>query len=101
MPGAEKKTILVAEDNRDVRFLLSDYLRRAGHEVLEAEDGAQAVDLSRQRRPDLIVMDLQMPGVDGIDATRRIREREEMRDVPVIALSAFGEWGMDLFLHIE
>ncbi len=80
-------TILVAEDNPDNTFLLRELLTNKGYRFLHAADGRQAVELARQEEPDLIIMDIQMPELDGMEATRAIR-RAGLREVPVIALTA-------------
>ena len=82
-----KKRILIVEDFEDSRFSLSKLLQIEGYEVIEATNGAQAVDLAEAVRPDLILMDLSLPVVDGLSATRSIRENPSLTEVPVIALS--------------
>ena len=82
------KRVLVVEDFEDSRFSLSKLLEIEGYEVLEAGDGAQAVELALDERPDLILMDLSLPIIDGLSATRQIRENEAMKSVPIIALTA-------------
>ena len=82
------KRVLVVEDFEDSRFSLSKLLEIEGYEVLEASDGAQAVELALDERPDLILMDLSLPVIDGLSATRQIRENEAMKSVPIIALTA-------------
>jgi CheY-like chemotaxis protein len=82
--------ILIAEDN-DANLALTDYLlKAAGHETLAATDGAQAVQMARQSRPDLIICDLQMPALDGYAVLAQIRDDPALRDVPVIALTAYS-----------
>ena len=63
-------------------------LEMAGHNVIEATDGEQAVEVALREHPDLILMDLSLPKLDGLAATRRIRESEDLRDVPIVAVSA-------------
>ena len=82
------KRVLLVEDFEDSRFSLSKLLEIEGYEVLEAVDGAQAINLALSAKPDLILMDLSLPIVDGLSATKRIREHESMTRVPIIALSA-------------
>ncbi|HKP84713.1 MAG TPA: response regulator [Blastocatellia bacterium] len=82
------KRVLLVEDFEDSRFSLSKLLEIEGYEVLEAGDGAQAVELALDRKPDLILMDLSLPVIDGLSATRQIRENEAMKSVPIIALTA-------------
>jgi two-component system cell cycle response regulator DivK len=80
--------ILYVEDNEDNVYMLTRRLERAGFEVVVASDGEQGVALARAERPDLILMDLSLPVVDGWEATRRLKSSEETRAIPVIALSA-------------
>jgi CheY-like chemotaxis protein len=87
------KRVLLVEDFEDSRFSLSKLLEIEGYEVLEAVDGAEAVDLALSAKPDLILMDLSLPVVDGLSATKKIREHESLSldpgtQVPIIALSA-------------
>ncbi|MFP5261657.1 MAG: response regulator [Blastocatellia bacterium] len=82
------KRVLLVEDFEDSRFSLSKLLEIEGYEVLEAGDGAQAVDIAINSKPDLILMDLSLPVIDGLSATKRIRENAAMNSVPIIALSA-------------
>jgi two-component system phosphate regulon response regulator PhoB len=81
-------TILVIEDERDILDIVAYNLGRAGFEVLTAEDGLAGLDLARQRRPDLIVLDLMLPGLDGKDVCRRIRQGEDTREIPILMLTA-------------
>jgi CheY-like chemotaxis protein len=82
------KRVLLVEDFEDSRFSLSKLLEIEGYEVLEAGDGAQAVDMAINSKPDLILMDLSLPIIDGLSATKQIRENAAMNSVPIIALSA-------------
>lgn len=80
--------ILLVEDNELNRDMLSRRLERRGHVVLLALDGQQALDLARAERPDIILMDLSLPVVDGWEATRRLKADAALRAIPVIALTA-------------
>ena len=80
--------ILVADDDEDILMLVAFRLRRAGHEVITAADGDQALELLRHHSPDLLILDVRMPKVTGIDVVRALRESEPTRRVPVILLSA-------------
>ena len=81
------KRILLVEDSEDSRFSLSKLLQLEGYLVLEAADGAQAIQIATRDQPDLILMDLSLPVVDGLTATRTIREAPELAGTPIIALS--------------
>src|SRR6266852_5375852 len=84
------RTILVVDDFDDTRLLLRTWLERKGFRVIEAENGNQAVAEAEFGCPDLIIMDVEMPGMDGFAATRKIRELKELKGVPVLAVSAYG-----------
>jgi DNA-binding response OmpR family regulator len=83
-----KQTILVVDDEATIREVVSRYLEREGFAVQEAADGYEALDLIRQKPPDLIVLDLMLPGIDGLSLTQHIRED---RHIPIIMLTAKGE----------
>ena len=84
------RTILVVDDFDDTRLLLRTWLQRRGFRVIEAEDGIAAVHMAATESPDLIIMDMEMPLLDGLSATRRIRETDGLREVPIVAVSAYG-----------
>jgi len=81
-------TIMVVEDFEDNRFMMRRLLEMSGYHVLEAVNGEEAVELARRERPHLILMDLSLPLLDGLAATRRIRQEASLRDVPIVAVSA-------------
>lgn len=81
-------TVLVVDDYEDIRQLLRFMLETCGYLVLEAENGQTALDLACERCPDLILMDVDMPVLDGLSATRRLRETEGVRHIPVIIITA-------------
>ena len=81
-------TIMVVEDYDDTRIMIKGFLETRGYRLLEAVNGQEAVDLALREHPDLILMDLKMPVLNGIAATRLIREHEELRDVPIVVVSA-------------
>jgi CheY-like chemotaxis protein len=85
------RTVLLVEDYDETRYLMRMALEQHGYRVLEAEDGQRAVELALQERPDIILMDLTLPLLDGIQATARIREDAGMRDVPIVAVTAHLE----------
>jgi len=80
--------LLLVEDNEDNRTIYSTVLRYLGYEVIEAVDGLQAVALARSEHPDLILMDISIPGMDGWEATRVLRQDPATREIPIIALTA-------------
>ena len=83
-------TILLVEDFDDTRLMMKLWLMKQGYHVVEAENGEDAVTLAEQLHPDLIIMDMMMPGLNGLDATRRIREYQSLRKTPIVAVSAYG-----------
>ena len=85
--------ILYVEDNEDNIYVIKNRLGRAGFTVLIATDGEQGVNMAAAERPDLILMDLRLPVLDGWEATRRIKAQPETRDIPIIALTAHAMTG--------
>jgi len=81
-------TVLVVEDTEDNRQMLRRLLELSGFKVVEALNGREAVEIARQARPQIILMDLSLPFVDGLAATRQIRSIPEMRSIPIVAVSA-------------
>ena len=90
------KRILVIEDHEDNRRILRDLLTSAGYESLEAVTGEEGVALAETQRPDLILMDIQLPGLDGYEATRRIKANPALRHIPVIAVTSYALSGDDV-----
>jgi CheY-like chemotaxis protein len=86
--GREKKLFLVVEDFEDSRFMMRRLLEMAGYRVVEASDGEQAVEMAVQSRPQLILMDLSLPKLDGLAATRQIRQKRGFKQIPIVAVSA-------------
>ena len=86
--GNQPQTVMVVEDFEDNRFMMRRLLEMSGYRVLEAINGEEAVEVARRERPSLILMDLSLPLLDGLAATRRIRQVEELRQVPIVAVSA-------------
>src|SRR6478672_12349938 len=87
-PMTQSYRILVAEDEADIRFMTCFTLRYGGFEVIEASDGAQALELAQQMVPDLILLDVKMPRLDGIEACRQIKALPALRHIPVVFVSA-------------
>lgn len=103
-----KKRILYIEDNRNNMLLIRRILQAEGHELLEARDAERGWDLIVQERPDIILVDLSLPGIDGLELTRIVRADPELGGIPIVALTAHGdteikkiarEAGCDEFLH--
>ena len=88
MDGFPRLKVLTVDDNRTNLQILQVFLKKLGHEAITAEDGAQAVAKYAEHQPDLILMDIMMPVMDGLEATRRIRAMPSERWVPIIFLSA-------------
>jgi putative two-component system response regulator len=86
----EKATILVVEDNALNMKLVRSLLQLVGHQVLEAEDAEQGIRLASLHRPDLILMDIQLPGMDGLEATRILKRNKELNKIPVVALTSYA-----------
>ena|SRR5262249_48369649 len=84
------KCILVVEDQADNRRILRDMLGNAGYELVEAESGEEALTAVETRRPDLILMDIQLPVMDGYEATRRIKSNPGMKEIPIIAVTSYA-----------
>ena len=89
----EAKRILIVEDNELNMKLFHDLIEACGHETLETRDGIEALKLARQHRPDLILMDIQLPEVSGLEVTRWLKEDDDLRSIPVIAVTAFAMKG--------
>ena len=90
MPAPSRSTILVVDDYMDNRVLLCAWLRAKGFRVVEAQDGKEGVLQANRAQPDLILMDLAMPELDGVEATRQIRQRHSLANTPIFAVSAFA-----------
>ncbi len=87
------KTVLVVEDNDGNMRLLHDVLEADGYNVLQAKDGMEGWRLAREHRPDLIIMDIQLPGLSGLEVTKRLKDDEILKSIPVIAVTAFAREG--------
>ena len=84
------KKILVVEDTEDNRQILRDLLGMAGYEMIEANDGAEGVAKAAEHKPDLILMDIQMPVMDGYEATRRIKANPALKSIPIVAVTSYA-----------
>ena len=88
-----KKTVLIVEDNDLNMKLFSDLLEAHGYATLKTGNGVEAIEIARANRPDLIIMDIQLPQVSGLDVTRWLKEDDDLRAIPVIAVTAFAMKG--------
>ncbi len=84
------KRILVIEDHEDNRRIMNDTLSAAGFEVIEAVTGDEGVAMAESERPDLILMDIQLPGIDGYEATRLIKAKPALRHIPIIVVTSYA-----------
>ena len=84
-------TILLVEDDEDTRYMMRLGLEQRGYRVIEAENGEKGVELALTEPPDVILMDLSLPGIDGLEATKRIRNNHHPRRVPIVAVTAHQE----------
>ena len=84
------RRILVIEDQEDNRRILRDLLTSVGYEIIEAETGEDGVARAESERPDLILMDIQLPGLDGYEATRRIKAQPDLNKIPIIAVTSYA-----------
>jgi CheY-like chemotaxis protein len=83
-------TILLVEDFDDTRLMMKMWLEKRGYRVIEAETGEEAITMAQREAPDLIIMDVMMPGMNGLDATQQIRQYQALRRTPIVAVSAYG-----------
>ena len=87
----DSKNILVVEDDLDIRELISFNLANEGHQVFEANDGEVGIDKARNNNPDLILLDLMLPGIQGLDVCRIIKSDQETKEIPIIMVTALGQ----------
>ncbi len=87
------KTILIVEDNELNMKLFNDLLQAHGYETVQTKDGRDAVSLTREHKPDLILMDIQLPEISGLEITKQLKADEDLRHIPVIAVTAFAMKG--------
>lgn len=87
------KKILVVEDNDKNMYMISFIIQKMGHQVIQARTGEEGVEVAARERPDLILMDIQLPGIDGLETTKRIREHVASLDAPIIAVTSFAMAG--------
>ena len=87
------KKVLVVEDNENNLYMMKFMLEENGYQVIEAEDGIEGVKLAAIEKPDLILMDIQLPLLDGYEATKQIKANEEIRNIPIIAITSYAMVG--------
>ncbi|MEM8811613.1 MAG: response regulator [Pseudomonadota bacterium] len=87
------KTVLIVEDNELNMKLFNDLLEAHGYATIQTRNGLEALDLAREHRPDLILMDIQLPEVSGLDVTRWLKEDDDLKTIPVVAVTAFAMKG--------
>jgi two-component system cell cycle response regulator DivK len=87
------KTVLVVEDNELNMKLFHDLLEASGYTTIQTRSGLEAIDLAREHRPDLILMDIQLPEVSGLEVTKWMKEDDDLRAIPIIAVTAFAMKG--------
>jgi len=89
------KRILVIEDQEDNRKIVRDLVSASGYELIEATTGEEGLEVAARERPDLILMDIQLPGIDGYEVTRRIKANPKLRQIPIIAVTSYALSGDD------
>ena len=89
------KRILVIEDQEDNRQIVRDLVTASGYELIEATTGEEGLEVASRERPDLILMDIQLPGIDGYEVTRRIKANPKLRKIPIIAVTSYALSGDD------
>lgn len=95
------KTVMIVEDNELNMKLFNDLLEAFGYKTIKTRDGRQAVDIVRDQRPDLIIMDIQLPEISGLDITRKLKADPELRSIPVVAVTAFAMRGDEQRIRAE
>ena len=93
IPQSTAKTVLIVEDNELNMKLFNDLLEAHGYFTLQTKDGVEALRLARTHRPDLILMDIQLPEVSGLEVTKWLKEDDDLRSIPIIAVTAFAMKG--------
>jgi len=93
MDSVLKKTVLIVEDNELNMKLFHDLLEAHGYDTLQTKDGMEALSIAREHQPDLILMDIQLPEVSGLEVTKWIKEDENLKSIPVVAVTAFAMKG--------
>ncbi|MDH3775195.1 MAG: response regulator [Deltaproteobacteria bacterium] len=94
-----KEKVLVVDDEWEIRDVLSNFLTEKGYEVILASNGEEAIELAEKENPHVILLDVKMPGIDGIETCRRFKEGEKTRYIPVIMITAFGDREIEAYLE--
>jgi len=89
----KKKRIVVVEDNETNMYLINFILEKNDYEVIKAPSGEEAIELVAKEKPDLVIMDIDLPGIDGLETTRRIRQSEADGNIPIVALTSYAMTG--------
>ena len=96
-PMSEK--ILVVDDEKEIRDLLSIYLKEDGYNVIAASNGQEAITLAQEQHPQVILMDVKMPGIDGVETCKRLKEEETTKSIPVIMVTAYQDRDVEAYLE--
>ena len=91
--------VLVVDDNPDVRDILSDFLDNEGYEVILATNGEEAIELAETENPQVILLDIKMPGIDGIEVCNRLKANEKTRSIPIIIMTAYADRDVEAFVE--
>jgi CheY-like chemotaxis protein len=91
----ERPSVLIVEDDRDGRLLLVEWLEQAGFRVAQAHNGLQALERAVELTPDVVVTDLNIPGIDGFELTRRLKQDPRTRNIPVLAMTGYAAFAAD------
>ena len=94
-----KEKVLVVDDEWEIRDVLSNFLTEKGYEVILASNGEEAIELAEKENPHVILLDVKMPGIDGIETCRRLKEGEKTRSIPVIMITAFRDREIEAYLE--
>ena len=91
--------VLVVDDEEQIRAVLSDFLMKKGYEVVLASNGEEAIELVKTEDPHVILLDVKMPGIDGIETCRRLKEDEKTRSIPIIMITAFADREIEAYIE--
>jgi len=97
--GTMAEKILVVDDEKEIRDLLSIYLREDGYDVIAASNGQEAISMAQAELPQVILMDVKMPGIDGVETCKRLKEEERTKSIPVIMVTAYQDRDVEAYLE--